>query len=386
MISRRAQQISPFLAMDVLERARQLEESGTHIVHLEVGEPDFDVPDCVKEAITRAVMAGNTHYTHSLGELRLREAICRYYKDSYQVSISPEQVVVSSGTSPIMMLLFATLLEDGDEVILSDPRYACYPNMVRFAGGEPVDVPVYEEDGFQMHPQAVSERITARTQAIVINSPSNPTGTLLTPENMRGIADLGITVVSDEIYHGLVYGGRAHSILEYTDDAVVIDGFSKRYAMTGLRLGYLIAPRRYVRALQKLQQNFVISASSVAQAGALAALEQAGPDVQRMARQYDARRRLMLDGLGRLGLSPASEPTGAFYVFVNARHICADSYRLAYDILEQARVGVTPGADFGSRGEGYLRLSYASSTSNIEEALARLEAYLAGLPDGRLAA
>lgn len=384
MISKRAEQISPFLAMDVMERANQLEEDGAHIIHMEVGEPDFDVPDCVKEAVSHAVMGGNTHYTHSLGELRLRELICAYYHDSYGVTISPEQILVASGTSPVMMLLFSGLLNDGDEVILSDPRYACYPNMVRFAGGVTVDVPVSEEDGFQFHPDAVRERITPRTRAVMINSPSNPTGTLLTSENLRGMANLGIPVISDEIYHGLVYEGRPHSILEYTDEAFVLDGFSKRYAMTGLRLGYLIAPLRYVRPLQKLSQNFFISANSVAQRGGIAALMCAGPDVERMASVYNERRRFMIDGLRRLGLGIAVEPTGAFYVFANARHVCPDSYRLAFDILENAHVGVTPGADFGARGEGYLRFSYATSLENIAEGLSRLERYLSLLPEGRL--
>ncbi len=384
MISKRAEQISPFLAMDVMERANQLEEDGAHIIHMEVGEPDFDVPDCVKEAVSQAVMGGNTHYTHSLGELRLRELICTYYYDTYRVRISPEQILVASGTSPIMMLLFSGLLNDGDEVILSDPRYACYPNMVRFAGGVTVDVPVSEEDGFQLHPDAVRERITPRTRAVMINSPSNPTGTLLTEQNLRGMANLGIPVISDEIYHGLVYEGRPHSILEYTDEAFVLDGFSKRYAMTGLRLGYLIAPQKYVRPLQKLAQNFFISANSVAQRGGIAALMCAGPDVEHMAHVYNERRRYMIDGLRRLGLGIAVEPTGAFYVFANARHICPDSYRLAFDILEKAHVGVTPGADFGARGEGYLRFSYATSLENIAEGLSRLERYLSLLPSGTL--
>jgi aspartate/methionine/tyrosine aminotransferase len=386
VISKRAEQISPFLAMDVLERAHQLEQDGAHIIHLEVGEPDFDVPDCVKEACTRAVLEGNTHYTHSLGDLRLREAICAHYHDTYHVTVSPEQILVASGTSPIMMLLFATLLDEGDEVILSDPRYACYPNMVHFAGGVTVDVPVYEEDAFQLHPEAVRERITPRTRAVMVNSPSNPTGTLLSAANLEGIARLGIPVISDEIYHGLVYEGQAHSILEYTDEAFVFDGFSKRYAMTGLRLGYLIAPLRYVRPLQRLQQNFFISSNSAAQQGGIAALMCAGPDVKRMAGIYNERRRVMIDGLHRLGLGIAVEPTGAFYVFANARHISGDSYRLAFDILERAHVGVSPGADFGSRGEGYLRFSYASSLENIAEGLDRLERYLSLLPDGALPA
>lgn len=377
MIANRVAQIAPFLAMDVLERAQVLERQGIDVVHLELGEPDFDAPDCVKEAIQRAVAQGMTHYTHSLGDLALREAICAYYAQTYGVTVSPEQVLVSSGTSPVMMLLFSALLNPGDEVILSDPRYACYANMVHFAGGVCVNVPVYEQDGFQLDPQAVRERLTPRTRAIVINSPSNPTGTLLSVERMAALAELGTPIISDEIYHGLVYEGGERSILEFTQNAFVLNGFSKLYAMTGLRLGYLIAPPAYMRALQKLQQNFFISANSAAQQGGIAALQSAAEDVARMKRIYDERRRFMLARLRELGLGVAVEPTGAFYVFANARHLSNDSLALAFDILERAHVGVTPGIDFGANGEGYLRFSYATAIDRIAEGLNRLEGYLA---------
>lgn len=376
MASQRAEEISPFLAMEVLERARALEAEGADIIHLEVGEPDFDVPQCVKEACARAAAEGHTHYTHSLGSLELREAICEHYRRAYGVAVQPDQVVVTSGTSPAMLLLFAALVESGDEVILSDPAYACYPNYIRFAQGVPVTVPVYEEDGFQYRPEAVRERITPRTRAILINSPANPTGNLLTGERMQALAEMGPWVVSDEVYHGLVYEGRERSILEFTDHAFVLNGFSKLYAMTGLRLGYLIAPREYVRPIQKMQQNFFICASSLAQQAGLAALTGAGEEVARMKAIYNQRRQFMLQGLRALGFGITVEPTGAFYVFANARHFSTDSLKLAFDILERAHVGVTPGIDFGPHGEGYLRFSYANSLEAIAEGLRRLERYL----------
>jgi len=376
MASQRAEEISPFLAMEVLERARALEAEGADIIHLEVGEPDFDVPQCVKEACARAVAEGHTHYTHSLGSLELREAICEHYRRTYGVAVQPDQVVVTSGTSPAMLLLFAALVEAGDEVILSDPAYACYPNYIRFAQGVPVTVPVYEEDAFQYRPEAVRQRITPRTRAILINSPANPTGNLLTEERMQALAEMGPWVVSDEVYHGLVYEGRERSILEFTDHAFVLNGFSKLYAMTGLRLGYLIAPREYVRPIQKMQQNFFICASSLAQQAGLAALTGAGGEVARMKAIYNQRRQFMLKGLRALGFGITVEPTGAFYVFANARHLSTDSLKLAFDILERAHVGVTPGIDFGPHGEGYLRFSYANSLENIAEGLQRLERYL----------
>ena len=376
MISKRTQEITPFIVMDVLEKAHSMERSGINVVHLEVGEPDFDTPACIKQAAIRALEAGHTHYTHSLGLVELREVICHHYRQHYGVMIDPDQVVVTSGTSPAMFMLFAALLEPGDRVIISDPHYACYPNFVRFVGGEPVTVPVYEDDGFQFRPEAIKEKIDARTRAIFINSPSNPTGNLLSSERMEAISRLSPYIISDEIYHGLVYEGEEHCILEYTDHAFVLNGFSKLYAMTGLRLGYLIAPKPFIRPMQKLHQNFFISANSMVQKAGIAAFKEAGDDVEKMRKTYNERRKYMIKRLKGMGLGITVEPTGAFYVFANARHISDDSYKLAFDILEKAHVGVTPGIDFGRNGEGYLRFSYANSMENITEGMDRLEKYL----------
>ena len=378
MIARRAEEITPFIVMEVLERARELERQGVDVIHLEVGEPDFDVPLAVKEATRKALDRGLTHYTHSLGDLELREAICRHYEKTYGVFIKPEQVVVTSGTSPAMMLVFSSLLERGQEVVLSDPGYSCYPNFISFLGGVPARVPVYEKDGFQLRAEAIRERIGDQTRAILINSPSNPTGNLLSEENMKAIAGLGPYIISDEIYHGLVYEGKEHSILEFTDHAFVLNGYSKLYAMTGLRLGYLIAPERFVRPIQKMQQNFFICASSLAQRAGIAALEETGPDVAEMKRIYNQRRKFMVRRLREMGFGITVEPTGAFYVFANARHLSGDSYALAFDILEKAHVGVTPGIDFGPNGEGYLRFSYANSLEKIADGLDRIERYFKG--------
>jgi (5-formylfuran-3-yl)methyl phosphate transaminase len=376
MIAERLQQIKPFLVMDVLERARVLEAQGIDVIHLEVGEPDFDLPPCVKEAVCQALDEGHTHYTHSLGCLALREAICRHYARTYGVRVHPDQVVVASGTSPAMLLLFAALLDPGDEVIISDPHYACYPNFIHMVQGVPVTVPVYEEDGFQFRPQAIQARITDRTKGIFINSPSNPTGNLLSADRMRAVAAFSPHIISDEIYHGLVYEGREHSILEFTDRAFVLNGFSKLYAMTGLRLGYLIAPRAFIRPIQKLQQNLFICANSAVQRAGIAALEGTADDVARMKRIYNKRRQYMVARLKALGFGITVEPTGAFYVFANAKHLSNDSYGLAFDILETAHVGVTPGIDFGAHGEGYIRFSYANSMDHIVEGLDRIERYL----------
>ena len=377
MITTRASEIPPFIVMDVLEAAQELERAGEDVIHLEVGEPDFDTPECIKEACRRALRDGKTHYTHSLGLLELREAICSHYHARYGVSVSPDQVLVTSGTSPAMMVLFASLLEKGSEVIISDPHYACYPNFIRFFEGSPVCVPVEECDGFQYTPAAIREKITPRTRAVLINSPSNPTGNLLSKDRMAQIASLGVPVISDEIYHGLVYEDEEHTILEFTDNAFVLNGFSKSYAMTGWRLGYLIAPRPYIRPMQKIQQNLFISPNSFVQWAGVTALREAWPDVLRMRAIYDERRKFMIARLREMGLGICVEPTGAFYVLGNIRAYSRDSYQTAFDILKRAHVGVAPGVDFGRNAEGYLRFSYANSLDNIREGMLRMEQYLA---------
>lgn len=375
-VSKRAREIPPFIVMEVLEKAHELEKQGRNIIHLEVGEPDFPTPRCICEAAHEAMEKGETHYTHSLGILELREAICDHYHEKYGVHVNPGQILVTSGTSPALFLIFAALLEVGDEIIMSDPHYPCYPNYANFLGAKPVFVNVYEEDGFQLRPEEIKKKMGPMTRAILINSPSNPTGNLLSSERMEKISDLGLPIISDEIYHGLVYGDKEHSILEFTDNAFVLNGFSKLYAMTGWRLGYVIAPPEFVRPMQKMQQNFFISAGSISQWAGLAALTKAQDDVERMKTTYDERRRYMIRRVRELGFGLTVEPSGAFYILVNARHLTDSSYELAFEILEKAGVGVTPGIDFGENAEGYLRLSYANSLENIEEGLKRIEGFL----------
>jgi len=376
MISNKAREISPFIVMDVLEKAQELERNGEHIIHLEVGEPDFDTPECVSEACYRAICEGKTHYTHSLGLIELREAIAEDYWEEYHVKVSPEQIVVTSGTSPAMLLLFSALLESGDEVILSNPYYPCYPNIIRFVDGSPIFVKVMEEDGFQYLPEMIEQKMSPKVKGIMINSPSNPTGNVMPADRMGEITKFSPFIISDEIYHGLVYQEEVHTILEFTDRAFVINGFSKLYAMTGWRLGYVIAPKEFVRPMQKIQQNLFISASSFAQWGALTGLKEAGEDVQRMRETYDQRRRLLIPKLRELGFGITVEPTGAFYTLANAKRFSNDSYRFAFDILKEAKVGVAPGIDFGTNAEGYIRFSYANSLENIKEGMNRLERYL----------
>jgi (5-formylfuran-3-yl)methyl phosphate transaminase len=379
--ARRIAEIEPFLAVEVGERAGALERAGVDVVHLEFGEPDFEAPMVVREALEKAIKDGRTRYTHSLGIVELREAIVEHYARTYGVSFDRDQVMVTAGTSPAMLLLFGHLLDPGDEVVLSNPYYACYPNFIRYADGVPVEVDVSEADRFQYRPEAIRQRLTSRTRAILVNSPANPTGSVLAPDRMEAIAGLardgGPFIVSDEIYHGLTEGGRDHSILEFTDRAFVLNGFSKAFAMTGWRLGWVIAPREHMRALQRLYGNFFISTNEFVQWAGVAALREAADETVRFRRIFAERRRAMVAGLRAIGFGVGFEPEGAFYVLANARGFSKDSVRFAYEILEHAHVAVTPGAAFGSNAEGYLRFSYASSVERIGEGLRRLGAYLA---------
>jgi len=369
--------MSPFYAMEVFERAQELERQGQQIIHLEVGEPDFPTPNCIRKTAEKAIREGKTRYTASVGLLELREAIAGHYLEKYGVSVSPNQVIVTNGSSPALMVTFSVLLESGDKVILSDPHYACYPNMVRFLGCTPVFVRVSEEDGFRFNPEDIKEKISSKTKAVVINSPANPTGNVLDAKTMKEIAELGPVIVSDEIYHSLIYEGKEHSILEFTDNAFVASGFSKQFAMTGWRLGYTIAPEKFVRPLQKLMQNFFIAANTISQWAGIAAIREAGPDVKRMVEIFNKRRKLTIERLRKIGFGITVEPTGAFYILANARKFTDDSLKFAFELLEKTGVGVTPGIDFGRNAEGYLRFSYANSIENISEAMDRLEQYFA---------
>lgn len=367
--------------MDVLERAQQLEASGESIIHLEIGEPDFGTPEPIKQAAIEAIQRNETRYTHSLGLPKLREAVCAHYAANYGVyHLEPDQIIITSGTSPAFLVALAVLVECGDEIILSDPHYACYPNFINFLEATPRKVPVHEEDGFQYRPENIRKEISPRTKAILVNSPANPTGNLLEPDRMAEIAGLGPWILSDEIYHGLVYEARARSMLEFTDHCIVFNGFSKLFSMTGWRLGYLIVPKELIRPIQKLVQNFFISAGSVAQAAGYAALtdKRVKKDVAAMVERYNRRRQYLIPRLKEMGFGISVEPTGAFYVFANAGKFTGDSYRLAFEILEKAHVGVTPGIDFGNNGEGYIRFSYANSLKNIAEGLDRIENFLRG--------
>ena len=375
-LSRKSQEIPPFLVMDVLERAMEMAEAGEEIIHLEVGEPDFDTPPNIIEAAAEAMRSGKTHYTPSIGSADLRRAISDQYSKTYGVEVDPQCVVVTSGSSPAILLVLAALLDPGCEIILSDPHYACYPNFVRFLDGMPLFVDIQAHDGFQINPDDVRRALTEQTRGILINSPSNPTGVVMEPDRMKELAKLDVPIISDEIYHGLVYEGKEHTILEFTNNAFVLNGFSKLYAMTGWRLGYLIAPQHYIRVIQKMAQNFFISASDFVQCAGVEALTNSSQYTVRMRDTFNQRRLAMLPRLKEMGFKIEVDPTAAFYILADAKRFSSDSYRFAFDILEESGVGVAPGIDFGNNAEGFIRFSYTNSLENILAGLDKIELYL----------
>jgi aspartate/methionine/tyrosine aminotransferase len=375
----RAGRVQPFLAVEILERALELEARGREILHLEFGEPDFPPPPAVVEACQRALKDGETRYTESRGIAPLREAIARDHERRSGVAVDPGRVIVTNGTSPAMLLVFSLLVDPGDEVVIPTPHYACYPNFVHVAGGRPVFVPTRPEDGYRIDVDAVRAAIGPRTVALIMASPANPTGAVQDEATMRALAGLGVPLISDEVYHGLVYGDAvATSALGMDERVYVLDGFSKRYAMTGFRLGYVIAPDAAVRPLQSMAQNLFLSTTHFVQRAGIAALEHGRDTLRDMRIAYARRRGLMLEVVRGLGLSVASEPRGAFYVFADARAIGGDSRALAFDLLERAGVALTPGVDFGAAGEGFLRFSYAAADETIRRAAERLREALPG--------
>ncbi len=375
MPSKLVENLSPFYVMEVLEHAKKLESEGRDIVHFEVGEPDFVTPAEICESAIESINKGETKYTSSIGIQNLREIIAHSYNKKYTQNITSENIVVTSGSSPAIFMSILTLIDPGDEVIITDPHYACYPQIIKIAGGVPKKVRIYEENGFQIDVAEIKKNITAKTRAIIINSPANPTGVILDKEVFREISSLGIPIISDEIYHGLEYTKSANTIYEFTDNAFVINGFSKLYAMTGWRLGYVIAPGKFIRPIQKLQQNLFISPNPFVQEAGITAIEKAENETESMVSEFDVRRKLMLNELKDSGFNILNEPDGAFYIFLNISNYTSDSYKLSFDILDKAGVAVTPGIDFGDGGEGYIRFSYATSRERITEGIKRVTDY-----------
>jgi len=378
---RRIDAIEPFRVMQLLERAKELEAQGKDIVHMEVGEPDFTTPEPVLAAARVRLETGGNFYTASTGLPALQQALAAWYGREYGLDIDPARILITPGTSGAFSLIYAALLDPDESVLLPDPGYPCQRNFIRLAGGVPLSVPVGPESRYHLDRNTVEARWQDHTRAAVVISPGNPTGTLIDAAELAGIAQIcrerGGRLISDEIYHGLTYGRRADCALAFDDAAIVVNGFSKRWAMTGWRVGWVIVPPELIDPCRRVMQNIFISAPTLSQHAAIAALE-AGADTERMRAAYDERRRLLLTELPGLGFDIVVEPQGAFYIYADVERITDDAKAFCWELLEQAGVAITPGEDFGRyQAQRHVRFSYATSLAQLREGIRRLAAFLA---------
>ncbi len=381
-IARRMNQIAPFHVMELLTRARELEAAGRSIIHMEVGEPDFPTPQPVIEAANEFLRNGRVFYTPALGIPELREAISRFYAERYGVAVSAERIAVTAGASGALLLALAALLDPGDELLLPDPGYPCNRHLVRMLEGVPRALCVGPESDYQPTAEQVTLSWTERTRGLLVASPANPTGTLIAAPSMAGLAacvsERGGALLVDEIYHGLTYDCDAQTALSLSDEIFAINSFSKYFGMTGWRLGWLVAPVRFVRDIEKLAQNLFISPSTPAQHAALAAFR---PEtialLEGRRAEFRSRRDFLLPALRRLGFRIAAAPRGAFYLYADCATIAHDGEALARELIEQAGVAITPGLDFGDNApQRHVRFAYTVTRDKLEEGVARLARHL----------
>jgi len=368
------------MAFEVLAMAKGLEAKGAKLVHFELGEPDFDTPQHIKDACVEALRKGYTHYTPVPGIPELRSAIADWESGELGVDIDPAEVVVMPGAKPCLFSAILATVNPGDEVLIPNPGFPIYESVVRFVGGKPVPVPLREENDFRLSPQDVEERVTPRTKMVVLNSPHNPCGSALSKSDVEGIADIArrrdLLILSDEVYRKLIYEGSHHSPLsepDMKDRTILVNGFSKTYAMTGWRIGYSVANKAITEHLVKLQVNIASCVAAFTQHAALAALQGPQDCVAQMAGEYDRRRRAIVEGLNKIPGLSCRTPGGAFYVFPSIKKLGRGSREVMEHLLYKGHVTTVHGPAFGEYGEGYIRLSYATSIKNIEEGLRRIK-------------
>jgi aspartate/methionine/tyrosine aminotransferase len=380
--AKRIDDIQPFQVMELLARAKALEAQGRDIVHMEIGEPDFITPEPILQAGIRALQAGHTHYTPAMGMPALRSTIAGFYRDRYGVEVAAERIVVTPGASGALLLAVGMLLDVGDELLMADPGYPCNRNFARFVEAKGRLIPVGPESGYQLTAKHIEEGWDEHSRAVLLASPSNPTGTLVPEEEMRAIADVvkqkGGQLIVDEIYHGLVYDIEAQTALAVSDQAFVINSFSKYFSMTGWRLGWMVVPEAYVPAADKLAQNLFLAAPTPAQYAALAAFE---PETLRILEarreEFQRRRDYLLPALRGLGFDIPVTPHGAFYIYANCEKFTNDSFELSRRLLEEAGVAVTPGMDFGKHcANTHLRFAYTTSVERLGEGVRRIADFL----------
>lgn len=381
MRNSRRGQVDPFIVMDVVEAARKLEAAGRSIIHMEVGQPGTPAPALARKALAQAMEADALGYTVALGLPDLRVGIAALYRRWYGIDLNPDRVVVTSGSSGAFLLAFTALFDAGDRVGLGEPGYPSYRQILRALSLEPVGLPTSEANRLQPVPADLAGH---DLQGLIVASPGNPSGTMLPRAHLAGLmqaaAARDIAFISDEIYHGLHYGDPAVSALEVSDEAYVINSFSKYFSMTGWRIGWMVVPEAHVRTVERLAQNLFICPPHASQIAALAALD-ATDELEANRAVYAENRRLMMEGLPKAGFTRIAPPDGAFYIYADVSDLTDDSLAFAAELLQEAGVAVTPGLDFDPlRGARTLRFSYARATADIAEGLRRLQAYMSARP------
>ena len=372
-------------AFEVLARARQLEREGRHIIHLQIGEPDFDTPEHIKQAAKDALDKGFTHYGPSAGQMELREAIARHQTKTQGYTVNPERVIVTPGGKPVMFFTIMSLVDPGDEVIYPNPGFPIYESMINYMGGKAVPMQLQEERGYNADVDEVESLITPRTKLLIVNSPNNPCGSVTSKKDLQRMAELAVkhdlVVLSDEIYKDMYYEGSHESITQFPgmkERTVILDGFSKSYAMTGWRLGYGVFPEFMVEAVTKLMTNSVSCTSVHVQMAGVAALEGPQDSVKSMMKEFTKRRDVIVAGLNSLPGVRCPVPKGAFYAFPNISGTGMKSREFAGKALNEFGVALLSGTAFGKYGDGYIRISFANSVANLEEGVNRLRKMLGG--------
>jgi aspartate aminotransferase len=374
-------------AFEVLARARALEATGRKVIHLEIGEPDFDTPQHIRDAAAEALASGQTHYVPAPGIPPLREAVASFLQRSGRMQATPDRVVVTPGAKPIMFYVIMALCQEGDEVLYPNPAFPMYESIAAFAGATPVPIPLREENQFRIDPDELASLVSDRTKLLILNTPHNPCGSALTRDDVERIAEVALahdlTVLSDEVYWAIRYDGQHVSVLDVdgmADRTILLDGWSKTFAMTGWRLGFGVLPPALVEPVTRLVINSVSCTSAFSQHAAIAALTGPWEPVQEMVAEFRRRRDVIVEGLNGIPGITCVEPAGAFYVFPSVEGVGAASRDIEAHLLQHAGVACLSGTAFGAHGEGYLRFSYANSIQNIRDALEAVEASLPDLP------
>ena len=384
IFAKRMETLGTETAFEVLAKAKALEKQGKEVIHLEIGEPDFDTPKNIKEAAVKALYSGYTHYVPAAGIPELREAIAEYISKTRKISVNPEEVVVTPGAKPIMFFSILACVNEGEEVMYPNPGFPIYESVINFVGAKPVPIPLLEKNDFRLDHEDFKKKVSKKTKMIILNSPENPTGGVLTREDLKVIADCiadrdDVIVLSDEIYSRIIYEGEHESIaslLGMKDKTIILDGFSKTYAMTGWRLGYGVMRKDIAQKVAQLMVNSNSCTCAFVQMAGFEALKGPQNDVDKMVAEFKKRREVIVSGLNQIKGITCKKPRGAFYVFPNITGTRMSCREFGDRLLREASVAVLPGTSFGKYGEGYLRLSFANSIENIRKALDRIANFL----------